>query len=260
MTDTTEPPVIPDAQAVTTADLTAALAAGWRDFLKAPMFGIVFGALFSVIGITIYLQLVVQGSSYWILPLACGFPLVGPFLAVGLYEVSRELEAGQKPTWPRIFRTILGQSQGQVPSMAFVVLFFYLVWVYLAHLVFALSFGLRPLTNVMTSADLLFSPQGITMLLVGTIVGGALAALLFAVTVMAVPMIVDRDVDVVTAMIRSFTFVRDNAGTMALWAVIVVVLSILGSLPGFLGMILVFPVLGHATWHLYRRAYPRGDG
>ncbi|MEM7615300.1 MAG: DUF2189 domain-containing protein, partial [Pseudomonadota bacterium] len=222
-------------------------------FKRAPLLGMFFGAVFSVIGIVIYLQLVVWGSSYWALPLMAGFPLIGPFVAVGLYDISRRLEAGEPVDWGQVL-TVIGRERGrQIPSMAFVALFFFLVWVYFAHLIFALSFGLKPLTNITSEPDLLFSGAGISMLLAGTIVGGGLAFLLFAVSVISVPLLLDREIDVVTAMITSFRSVVDNPQAMIGWGLIITVLTALAMLPFFLGMIVIFPILGHATWHLYRK-------
>lgn len=258
--DTHSPPdSAPEIGKITTDDLRAALAAGWRDFRAAPMFGIVIGAVFSAIGIIIYLQLAVWGTSYWVLPLVAGFPLIGPFAAVGLYEVSRQLEAGRRPDAAGVLKMIAGESRRQIPSLAFVALFAYLIWVYLAHLVFALSFGLKPLTNVLSSAELLLSVEGLTMILVGTIVGGALAGLLFSITVISVPLLVDRELDVVTAMVTSFQAVAENPRTMLIWGAIIAGLTALAMLPFFLGMLVIFPVLGHASWHLYRRVTQAGE-
>lgn len=238
---------------ISLADVRGALRAGLQDFTAHPAIGLFFGAIFSVIGIVIYLQLVVWGTSYWALPLMAGFPLVGPFVAVGLYDVSRRREAGEPVDWAQVLTVIAAERGRQIPSMAFVALFFFLAWVYFAHLIFALSFGLRPLTNITSEPDLLFSGAGIIMLLAGTIVGGILAFGLFAITVVATPMLLDRDIDVVTAMIISVRAVFDNLPTMLMWGAIVAAMTALAMLPFFLGMLVVFPVLGHASWHLYRR-------
>ncbi|WP_112321006.1 DUF2189 domain-containing protein [Oceanibium sediminis] len=253
MNQTAAPDRAPEIGTITQQDLRAALAAGWRDFRAAPVFGLAIGAVFSVIGIVIYLQLAVWGSSYWALPLMAGFPLIGPFAAVGLYEVSRQLEAGGKPDAARVLSVILGESRRQIPSLAFVALFLFLFWVYMAHLIFALSFGLKPLTNILSSTDLLMTTEGATMLITGTLVGGALAGLLFAITVISVPMLVEREIDVVTAMVTSFQAVAENPRVMLTWGAIIAVLSALAMAPFFLGMLVIFPVLGHASWHLYRR-------
>jgi uncharacterized membrane protein len=253
-TGATGPSRMPTIRRLTNDDVLASLKAGMADFRKAPAFGLFFASFFTAIGIVIYLQLVVWGTSYWALPIAAGFPLVGPFLAVGLYAVSGAFERGETPDWATIIKVPVSESRRQIPWMAFVVLFFYLIWVYMAHLIFALSFGLKPLTNVTSSFDILFSQEGILMLFMGSIVGGAMAFLLFAVSVVSIPMLLDREIDAVTAMVTSFRCVLENKGPMLLWGVIVAALSAAAMVPLFLGMLVVFPVLGHASWHLYRKA------
>ena len=243
----------PVIRTITRADVTAALMAGLGDIARAPTYSLFFGLVFSVIGIAITYMLAVVGSSYWALPLAAAFPLIGPFAAVGLYEVSRRLEAGEPLSWGAVLGAVVREGRFQLPSYAFVTLFVLLVWVYLAHLIFALSFGLKPLTNVMSSAEILLSPEGIAMLIGGTIVGGAIAILLFCISVIAVPMLLDRDIDVVSAMVASVQAVIRNTGPMLFWGVIIVLACVLAMLPLFLGMILVFPALGHTSWHLFRR-------
>ena len=252
MTHIGEAPEVPELNTISTQDVSDAFWRGVSDFTRAPAFGLFFGCIFSIIGIVIYLQMFVLGTTYWALLLAAGFPLIGPFVAVGLYEVSRRMESGEALEWAEIL-TIATRPNSQIPSMAFVALFFFLVWVYLAHLVFALTFGLKPLTNVMSSPDILFSSAGITMLLVGSLVGAALAFLLFAVTVIGVPILLDRPLDVVTAMITSFRAVAANPQPMLAWAAIIAVLTFVAMVPFFLGMIIVFPILAHASWHMYRK-------
>lgn len=235
------------------ADVTESLRAGFRDFARAPAFGVFFGAVFSAIGIVIFLQLVVWGASFEVLPFAIGFPLIGPFAAVGLYEVSRRLEAGEPLDWAAVLTVVVRQRSRQMPMMMFVCVFFFLVWVYLAHLIFALSFGLAPMINVMSSPEILFTAEGVTMLVAGTVVGGALAFLLFALTVTSLPLLLEREIDVVSAMIVSFRSVMANLRPMLLWAAIVAGATMVAMVPIFLGIIVVFPVLGHASWWLYRK-------
>lgn len=235
------------------SDLKFALAKGWQDFRRAPRFGLAIAALFVLGGIIIYLQLTVWDQRWLILPVAVGFPLLGPFVVVGLYEVSHQLEMGNRPDWARVLDRILHQRKRQVPTIAFVVTFFFGIWFYLAHLIFALFFGLSAMTNISSSYDLLLTPKGLTMLAVGSLVGAALAFFLFAISVVSFPLLVDRELDFVTGMITSVSAVFRNLPVMLLWAALVGVLTVLAMAPMFLGLFLVLPVLGHATWHLYRR-------
>lgn len=254
MNDATETNSVPEIAELDFSDLKIALGKGWSDFKKAPTYGIVFGGVFAALGIVLYLQFVVWQSDISIIPLAAGFPLIGPFVAVGMYEVSRLIGRGESVSWISVLQAVYAERKRQIPSIAFVVLFIFLIWVYMAHLVFALSFGLKPLTNVMSSTDILFTQEGMTMLIMGTVVGGFLSFILFSITVVGIPLLVDREIDVVTAMITSFSLVLNNALVMLSWGVFVGVLLLLAMTPIFLGLIVVLPVLGHATWHLYKLA------
>lgn len=246
-------PAMPKVRIIGFADLGGALAQGWRDFRSAPVFGLVIAGLFTLGGIIIFLQLTVWESSWLILPVAVGFPLIGPFVVVGLYEVSHQLEAGNQPDWNGVIARIFRQKDRQIPSIAFIVTFFFGIWFYLAHLVFALFFGLSAMTNISTSYQLLLTPNGLMMLAVGSAVGGALAFILFSISVVSFPLLMDREIDFVTGMITSFSAVLQNFRVMITWAAIVAALTVLAMLPMFLGLLIVLPVLGHATWHLYRR-------
>ncbi len=254
MTDTTATKSMPEIAELDFSDLKVALGKGLSDFRQAPIYGIVFGAIFAALGVVLYLQFVVWQSDISIVPLAAGFPLIGPFVAVGMYEVSRLIERGESVSWLSVMQAIYAERKRQIPSIAFVVLFIFLIWVYMAHLVFALSFGLKPLTNVMSSTDILMTKEGITMLLMGSVVGGFLSFVLFSITVIGIPLLVDREIDVVTAMITSFSLVLNNMVVMLSWGVIVGLLLLVAMIPMFLGLIVVLPVLGHATWHLYKLA------
>ncbi|MBC6441979.1 MAG: DUF2189 domain-containing protein [Rhodobacteraceae bacterium] len=252
MTDTTALSPIPTVRGIGTVDTYQALRAGLSDFQRAPLFGLFFGALFSVFGILIAWGLVQGEASYWILPAAAGFPLVGPFAAVGLYEVSRRLERGEPLQWWPVLTSGFTARGGQLPFFAVLAIFVFLVWIVLARVIFAVSFGTASMTNIMTSFEVFFTFQGILMLAIGSTVGAALATLLFSISVVGVPLLVDRDIDVVTAMITSFKATVENRSAMFLWGCIVAVTSIFAMLPLFLGMILVFPMLGHSAWHLFR--------
>lgn len=254
MTNAIPTPSTPEIAELDLSDLKVALSKGYADFRKAPVYGIVFGSLFTALGIVLYLQFLVWDSDVSIVPLAAGFPLIAPFVAVGMYEISRLIERGDTVSWMTVMQAIYNERKRQVPSIAFVVLFIFLIWVYLAHLVFALSFGLKPLTNVMTSAAILMTQEGIIMLILGTIVGGFLSFILFSITVVGIPLLVDREIDVVTAMITSFSLVLNNMLVMLTWGALIGVLLLIAMIPMFFGLVIVLPILGHATWHLYRLA------
>ncbi|MEM6906469.1 MAG: DUF2189 domain-containing protein, partial [Pseudomonadota bacterium] len=188
---------------ITKDDIRAALRQGLADFQRAPAFGLFFGIVFSLAGIAIAAAVYAGNASYWIFPIAAGFPLVGPFAAVGLYEVSRRLEAGEPLSWRGVLLAGFRHQNSQLPMFAVFTVFSFLAWIVLARVIFALSFGTSPVTQIMTSFGVFFTGPGLTMLFVGTIVGAALAALLFSVSVIGVPLLLDRDIDVVTAMITS---------------------------------------------------------
>lgn len=245
------PPIL---NRVTFADVTAALREGLADFLKAPWFGLFFAAFYVAGGLVIFFQLTVISQSYWVIPLGLGFPMLGPFAAVGLYEVSRRLEAGEPLDWAAIIGVVMRQTGRQIPSLAVVVILIFLFWIYAAHLVFALFFGLKAMTNVMTSYDILWTVDGAIMLAVGTAVGAFLSFVLFSITVLGLPLLLDREIDVVTAMVTSVRSVLENLAPMLGFGLIAGAVMLVGMLPYFLGLFVALPVLGHATWRLYRKA------
>jgi uncharacterized membrane protein len=243
----------PVVRRIGTADIAEALGQGLRDFQAVPLYGLAFGALYAAGGIVILLSLTAFGMLYLAYPLAAGFALIGPFVAVGLYEVSRRREAGQPISIAAIWSTV--KSRGQIGWMAFVTLFIFVVWMSQVRLLFALLLGLS--TSISNPKEfiavLLTTNEGLLFLAIGNAVGAALSLILFSLTVVSFPLLLDRDVDFVTAMITSVRAVVASPAPMVGWAAIVVVLLIVSALPCFLGLLATLPVLGHATWHLYRR-------
>ena len=245
---------VPTINRVMLADLGAVLRLGWRDFRAAPAYGLFFGGVYVLGGWIMYLALTVAGALWWTLPAAAGFPILGPFLACGLYEVSRRIEAGERLDWRAVLGVVWAEKNRQIPSMAVVIVVFFLFWNFLAHMIFALFMGLSVMTDVSSSAAVLLTPNGIAMLAVGSVVGAVFATLLFSLTVVSLPLLMDREIDFVTAMITSFSTVQANPGVMLCWGLMIAASVFLAMLPAFLGLFIVLPVLGHATWHLYRRA------
>lgn len=233
-------------------DLTAALAAGWRDFLAMPRFGLFFGGVYVIVGLAIGWATITGGNLTWLIPAIAGFPLVAPFVAVGLYEASRRRAAGAPLTWGAVLGALKGHGDDQILSMGVIVFVAFSFWMIVAHAIFAVFVGESGMGRDPLAA--LLTPEGLAMLGVGGAVGGVMAFAFYAMTVISLPLLVDRKVDFLTAIIASFAVVRRNFMVMLTWAAMIAVLLFVAMLPGFLGLMVALPVLGHATWHLYVRA------
>ncbi|MGZ3327536.1 MAG: DUF2189 domain-containing protein [Xanthobacteraceae bacterium] len=245
--------VDPVVQRIRAADIAEALGQGLRDFQAMPFYGLLFGALYAAGGVAILLCLTAFGLVYLAYPLAAGFALIGPFVAIGLYEISRRRETGQPISLLAIWSTV--KSRSEIGWMAFVTLFVFVIWMYQVRLLIALLIGLNAsfssLREFMTVV--LTTNEGLVFLAIGNAVGAALSLILFSLTVVSFPLLLDRDVDFVTAMITSVRAVVTSPVPMIGWAAGIVVLLIVSALPDFLGRRVTLPGLGHATWHLYRR-------
>lgn len=233
-------------------DLAAVLHEGVRDFRRAPQFGLFFSAVYVLGGFA--MLWLGAGHVTWTLATSLGFPLIAPFAAAGLYEVSRRLEAGKPLDWSGVLGIVWQERTRQLPLLGAMIVVYFLFWTFLAHMIFALFMGLSVMTNVSESYEAFLTPNGMTMIAVELGVGAVLAFLLFSLTVISLPMVLDREVDFVTAMLTSLRVVRANLSIMLIWAAMIAILTIIAMIPWFLGLVIVLPVLGHATWHLYRRA------
>ncbi len=234
------------------SDLRAALAAGWRDFAANPLFGLFFASIYVIAGLFLYYALFVLGEIVWLAPAAGGFPLLAPFTAVGLYEVSRRREAGLPMSWGAILGALRGRGDEQLLMMGGIVFVGFSFWIGIAHGIFAIFLAESGIGS--ESLELLRTGAGVAMLFVGGTAGALMALVFYSITVISLPMLVDRDVDFITAIIVSLATIRSNTFVMLVWATLIAVSLFLAMLPAFLGLLIVLPVLGHATWHLYRRA------
>ncbi|RMF74351.1 MAG: DUF2189 domain-containing protein [Alphaproteobacteria bacterium] len=235
------------------------LAGGWRDLWRAPAPALVMGGVFWLLSVALVVTLMSRDALALLLPLAGGFFLLGPFLAIGLYELGRRLERGEPVSLSTVFRPRIA-APTQVGLLAALLLFAHFVWIRVALLLFALFFGVhRELPPLETFVhELFFTPEGWTLLIVGTAIGGLFALVTYAGTVIALPLLFDRDVDAFTAIALSIRAVRENPGPMLLWAWLIVMLTAFGMVTGFLGLIVVFPLLGLATWRAYRALVAQG--
>lgn len=228
-----------------------ALAMGWADFRARPAFGLATGAAavlagWALIGLTLW-----AGHTFWLILAVFGFPLVAPICALGTYEVSRRIGAGLPAGLGAVLRRLWVERARQIPWLSMLMMCALLFWFFLGHMIFALFLGLKPMTNVTSSLEVYLTWDGAMMLALGGAVGGLFALLFFAICVMGLPLLLAREVDYVTAMIASVAHVRRHPRAMLTWAVVIAVLLGLAMLPGLLGLVVILPWLGHASWHIY---------
>ncbi|WP_295314016.1 DUF2189 domain-containing protein [Roseobacter sp.] len=246
---------IPTVNKVTMSDIAASLKDGFSDFLARPLMSGFFGLFYAVFGLLSVWCLIRLDAIWMIIPAALGFPLVAPFAAAGLYEMSRRLQKGQSFGWSEIFTVMASQRKREMGWMAFVTLFILWVWFYQFRTLLVIILQDSSFSDLDGFLNtVFFTPEGWSFLAVGTCVGALLAAVLFSVTVVAMPMLLDRDIDFVSAMVTSVRVVTENPVVMLTWAAIITAAMLLSLIPAFLGLVVTLPILGHTTWHLYQRA------
>ncbi|WP_297839959.1 DUF2189 domain-containing protein [uncultured Roseibium sp.] len=245
---------MPKVNKITVNDVIDAFAAGLADFRKAPVYGLAIGAFFALGGLFVVLSAAALNMSYLSYPAAAGFVLIGPFAAVGLYEVSRRLQNGEELSWSRIFGTMWAQKGRELSWMAFVVLFIQIMWMYQVRLLLALFLGFRSFASFDEFlTQVISTPEGLMFLAVGHVVGAILSLILFSLTVVSFPLLMEEDRDFITAMITSVRAVFTSPVPMIGWAFVVTAVLIVSMAPAFLGLVVSLPILGHTTWHLYKK-------
>lgn len=236
------------------ADLQDALAKGLDDFYAMPTHAMFLCVIYPVVGFLLARLAFGYSVLPLLYPLVSGFALVGPVAALGLYELSRRREAGLSASASHAFDVLRSSSIGAITALALLLLTIFVIWVAVANAIYIATFGYATPNSIETFVhDVLTTRAGWTLILVGNGVGLLFAILVLTISVVSFPLLLDRDVGAAVALLTSIRAVARNPLTMMMWGLIVAALLVVGSLPLFFGLTIVMPILGHATWHLYRR-------
>jgi uncharacterized membrane protein len=237
------------------ADLKDALARGLDDFYAMPTHAMFLCMVYPIVGLVLARFAFGYSVLPLIYPLTTGFALVGPIAALGLYELSRRREAGLATSATHAFDVVQSSSIGAIVALGILLLIVFGVWLAIANAIYVANFGYAPPASISQFVrDVLTTRAGWNLIVVGNAVGFCFAVIVLTISAVSFPLLLDRDVGAAVALLTSIRVVLKNPVTMAVWGLIVGLLLVLGSLPFFLGLTVVVPVLGHATWHLYRKA------
>ena len=236
-------------------DLKDALRAGWDDFTVMPSHAIFLCIIYPIVGIVLAQLIFGFAVLPFLFPLAAGFALIGPVAALGLYELSRRREAGLDTSASHALDVLHSPSIGAITALGLVLVAIFFVWIAVAHAIYVANFGYAmPASASQFVSELFTTAAGWRLIIFGNLVGLVFAIVAMMLSAITFPLLLDREVGAATALHTSMRLVRENPVTMAAWGVIVAVLLLIGSAPLFIGLAVVIPVLGHATWHLYRKA------
>ena len=248
--DTAAAPVI---RTIGLSELHRALQRGWEDFKAVPSHAIILCIIYPVLGLMLARAVLGYSVLPLLFPLAAGFALLGPFAALGLYEMSRRRERGEQATAWDALEVVRSPSFGAMLGLGVLLLALFVTWVATAQAIYIAAFGYAGVTGVSDFAErVLTTPQGWWLIVVGCGVGFLFALVALCISVVSFPLMLDRHAGAGDAMVTSLRAVARNPVPMAVWGLIVAMLLVAGSLPAFLGLAVVIPLLGHATWHLYR--------
>ncbi|MCK1291926.1 putative membrane protein [Bradyrhizobium sp. GM2.2] len=239
---------------ISLSDLGNALRLGWEDFKAIPTHAVVLCVIYPVLGIVLFRLVIGYSVLPLLFPLAAGFTLIGPFAALGLYELSRRRERGEEAAAWDAMHVLRAPSFGAMLELGTLLLVLFGVWIAAADAIYIATFGHAPAARIPDFAmRVLTTPEGWSLIIVGCGVGFLFAVVALCVSVVSFPLMLDRHATAIDAIRTSLRAVRENPVPMAAWGLVVAVLLAIGSLPFFVGLAVVLPVLGHATWHLYRK-------
>jgi uncharacterized membrane protein len=245
------PPVV---RKIGMADIRDALAKGIDDFWAFPTHAIFLSAIYPIIGLVLARLLLSYDFLPLLFPLAAGFALIGPLAAIGLYEISRRRELGLEVSWKHALGAGAPSSIDGIIALGALLTVIFLLWIAAAQAIYIANFGYAPAASIPNFfRQVLTTPQGWTLIIVGNGVGFLFAVGVLTISVVSFPLLLDRDVGAAAAVLTSVRAVLKNPFTIAVWGLIVAGLLLIGSLPLFTGLAIVMPVLGHSTWHLYRK-------
>ncbi len=252
---TYDPPALPAVRKLTFAELNDALAEGWEDFRAKPSHVLLLGIIYPIIGLFIARLTFGYDVLRLLFPLSAGFALLGPFAALGFYEISRRREQGLDPSWLSVLSLLRSNSRGSILALGALLMVIFFAWIGTAETIYEALFGDAPATSLSEFVHQVFeTSEGKRLAIAGVGIGFLFALLTFSISVVSFPLLVDRDVSAAAAIVTSVRAVLANPVTMMAWAAIIAAALIAGSLPLFLGLAIVLPVLGHASWHIYRKA------
>lgn len=244
----------PTVRRITSTDIREALSAGWRDFGAVRTDVVFLCLLYPIAGLVVSRMAFDYGMLALVFPLIAGFALIAPLFGIGLYEISRRRELGLDARWTDVFSVVRSPNIGSIMVMGLLLLAIFCLWLFAANFIYTVTLGPdAPVSAVAFARDALTTPAGWTMTVVGIGVGFLFALAVLVIGVVSFPLLLDRKVGVGTAIATSVRAVWMNPGPMALWGLIVAGSLVVGMIPLLVGLAIVLPVLGHATWHLYRK-------
>jgi uncharacterized membrane protein len=244
----------PQIRKIETADIRVALSKGYDDFMAKPSHVVFLALIYPVAGLFIAEFTIGYEFFPLLFPLMAGFALLGPFAAIGLYEISRRRENGLGTSWKYALDVRHSPSFGSILVLGALLMAIFMLWLGAAWWLYQWTFDGRPLVSIPTFLqEVLTTPHGWALILLGNGLGFLFAVVAFSISVVSFPLLLEQDVGVATAIATSVRAVRTNPKALATWGLVIAVALVLGSLPAFIGLAVVMPVLAHASWHMYRR-------